>query len=166
MKPKLTTITAEQVREILDYDAETGRFFWRARRSNQLKVGAQAGYLDADGYVRIGLFRSLFLAHRVAWLFAHQRWPEMQVDHINGIRCDNRIVNLREATPGQNSHNSGKRVHNTSGFKGVKRNGSKWSARIVLNYRVTWLGSFDTPEEAHAAYCAAAKQLHGDFAKT
>lgn len=85
------------------------------------------------------------------------------VDHINGNGLDNRRSNLRLANRQTNTLNTGKRSHNTSGYKGVDFNQNKWRARIRLNNKEITIGRFDTPEQAHAAYCAKAKELHGEF---
>lgn len=89
-----------------------------------------------------------------------------QVDHINLNGLDNRRCNLRLATNTENQRNKSKQVNNTSGYKGVywRKDSNKWVAQIKVDNEVRHLGRFDTPEEAHAAYCEAAKQLHGEFA--
>ena len=87
------------------------------------------------------------------------------VDHINGDCLDNRRDNLRVATKSQHACNRGATIKNTSGFKGVKRNGRKWRACVNLNGERHEAGTFDTAEEAHRAYCAKARELHGDFAR-
>ena len=91
----------------------------------------------------------------------------MDVDHINGDKLDNRRENLRLATRAQNTQNQGRRSTNKSGYKGVCRatNRKSWMATITVNRRQKLLGCFSTPEEAHAAYCTAAKELHGEFAR-
>jgi hypothetical protein len=90
---------------------------------------------------------------------------EGQVDHINGDGLDNRRSNLRMASIGQNASSKKRRRDNTSGFKGVSRNGSRWRAVVNTGGKRTHLGYFDSPEDAYAAYCAAAKELHGEFAR-
>jgi hypothetical protein len=89
------------------------------------------------------------------------------VDHINGDKLDNRRENLRVCTAGENSRNQKINKRNTSGFKGVcfSKAGNKWMARIKVNWINKYLGLFDTPEQAHAAYCVAATALHGEFAR-
>jgi hypothetical protein len=93
--------------------------------------------------------------------------PHMQVDHINGNGLDNRRENLRLATVAQNQHNQGLSIKNTSGFKGVswhKATGG-WQAKIKFEGKRIWLGSYDTPEEAAAAYAAASEKFHGEFGR-
>lgn len=102
-----------------------------------------------------------YLMHRELCPGDHQH-----VDHINGDPLDNRRENLRPASASQNIANGKMRKNNTSGFKGVNRNGSGWSAKIKVNRKAIYLGTFRTPEEAGAAYEAAAKKHFGEFART
>ena len=89
-----------------------------------------------------------------------------QADHINGDRLDNRRVNLRIATPAQNQANTGLPAHNSSGFKGVSiARSSRWKAQLSVNNRNVVIGTFDTPEEAYAAYCSAIIKYRGEFAR-
>ena len=85
-----------------------------------------------------------------------------QIDHINGDKLDNRRENLRSATQSQNSMNS--RIKNKTGYKGVTKTNQKWGAQIKVNGQQIWLGTFNTPEEAHDAYREAAEQYFGEFA--
>jgi len=158
------TLTAEQLRSILDYDPETGIFTWKASTSNRVKVGDVAGCSNGDGYLRIRLHNRLFLAHRLAWLYVYGSWPEDQLDHVNRVRTDNRISNLREVTNKQNQQNASKRSNNTSGHPGVywcKRD-SKWVAQIKHNYKRIHIGYFDDLEAAIAARKAAEKLYWSD----
>lgn len=162
-------LTAERLREILHYDPETGLFTWCAHTTPRHRTtgGQIAGRRQSRGYIQITIDGRCYVAHRLAWFYITGSWPAAEIDHINGIRDDNRFVNLREATRAQNMANSRRLHSNTSGFKGVsfdKRDG-RWRAYIRGNQRRHHLGSFDTPEEAHAAYCAAAAELFGEFAR-
>lgn len=87
------------------------------------------------------------------------------VDHKNGNRLDNRRSNLRVATHAENQRNMKRKAANLSGFKGVRRRGNRYIARITANGVTYELGSFRTPEEAHQAYCNAARKYHGEFAR-
>jgi hypothetical protein len=150
---------------LLDYDPETGKFKWLVRCGRQ-QVGVNAGTVSGRySYIRIN--GKPKLAHRVAFAWVHGRWPECQIDHINGDKRDNRIANLREATSRQNMANSKLRSDNTSGFKGVRkaRLPGKWWAYICANGKDTYLGTYNTPEAAHQAYVKAAKIEFGKFAK-
>lgn len=155
-------LTAERLREALHYDHETGVFTWRSRTSNRVKIGDIAGAIDLNGYRLIGVDGRLYKAHRLAWLYVYGRWPVKQIDHINGVRDDNRFANLREATSGENHQNITRRSDNTSGFIGVTwhRQNMKWMAQIRVDGRYHYLGCFNTSEEANAAYLKAKADLH------
>lgn len=159
------SITAEEARQLLDYDAETGALTWRVGRK-RARAGNVAGTPHSKGYIQIRIYGKPYLAHRLAWLITHGAWPENQIDHINGERDDNRLVNLRPATPAENLRNAKRQRNNTSGFKGVSwhKPSKRWQAQIAVNGRTIHVGCFSTPEEAHAAYCKAAEKLHGEFA--
>lgn len=152
---------------ILNYDPLTGIFTWAMPRS-KITVGAVAGHTrkHAKPYVYIMIDGKDYSAHRLAWFYVHGVWPKEQLDHINGNHSDNRIENLREATQSQNMAN--KKTTNKTGLKGVRylpwiKKGKCWLAQITFNKKTTYLGSFYTKEEAHSAYCDAAKRLHGEF---
>jgi hypothetical protein len=156
--PKLT---AERVRELLSYDPDTGVFLWiKARRA--VTVGAVAGSSYGNGYLRIKINDRAHLSHRLAWLYAHGEWPAAQIDHINGIRSDNRLVNLREATPGENQQNVASTRSTPSRRLGVTwdKRARKWRARIKINRKETHLGLFETIEGAAQARAKAKAQMH------
>lgn len=159
-------LTQERLKQLLDYNPETGVFTWAVRRGNALNIGSTAGSLDRNGYLQIETGNKLYLSHRLAWFYMTGVWPALQVDHINRNKSDNRWANLRLATHGQNHSNSVRPSNNTTGFKGVGKKGGKWYAQIVFNKKHKHLGTFSTPEAAHAAYCAAAHEVFGEFART
>jgi hypothetical protein len=118
-------------------------------------------------YPEIGVRKGIYKAHRLAWLYVYGRWPDGEIDHINGDGCDNRIANLREATPAENNYNRVRRIDNTSGIKGVswnKRSG-QWLVHVGFGGRIVHGGLFDTIEEAKAAREALANKLHGEFVR-
>lgn len=166
-------LTADEARNIWRYNPDTGEFFWLVPAwGGKIPAGSPAGTISGDGAGRAD--RRVFLlkyrgqmyrAHRVAWLITIGKWPSNQIDHINGDPLDNRFCNLREATRHQNMHNTKKRA-GTSRYKGVSKSFGKWKAQIRANGNPIHLGQFATEEEAHAAYCKAAKELHGEFART
>ncbi len=165
MRDYETSLTQSRLKEVLRYESETGVFVWIQRRGRSAP-GVTAGVVAIDsGYRTISVDCFIYRAHRLAWLYIHGQWPLWRLDHKNGVKDDNRIENLREATAQENARNTGMRSHNTSGYRGVCRNGSGWSARIGVGVRrkLKTLGNFRTPEEASAAYEAAAKEVHGDF---
>ena len=156
----MSELTAERVRELLHYDPETGVFLWRVRYQ-RVKIGDVAGCLHPDGYIRITISRRRFYSHRLAWLHVYGEWPTAEVDHINGSRSDNRLANLRAASHSENQHNRRKKqANNRSGFLGVWPYRGKFRASIKFDGKPLHLGTFPTPEEAHAAYVAAKRRLH------
>jgi hypothetical protein len=160
----MTDITQDYLKEILDYEPKTGVFVWRSCARPD-KTGRKAGWFDAHGYNRIMINNKAYVAHRLAWLYVTGNWPKEYIDHINNNPADNRFCNLREATPRQNSANQGIRKRNLAGYKGVIKHRLKWKAQFTHNYQTIYLGLFDTPEQAHAAYSEAAQQLNGQFAR-
>lgn len=153
-------VTAERLHELLDYDLLTGTFTWRVAHRGTAKAGAVAGSPGA-GYVCIRIDGRRYLAHRLAWLYVHGGWPDTQVDHINGDPTDNRLANLRMATPAQNQQNQRRaRADNKCGLLGVSLCRGRWQAEIRLNGKGIYLGRFDTPKQAHDAYLAAKARLH------
>jgi hypothetical protein len=153
-------LTAEFVRSHLRYDRETGQFFLR-------KNGRPAGHLDRHGYGRIAINGAFYFLHRLAWLYEYGEWPTLMIDHINRTPRDNRIANLRQVTPRENTVNSGGRRGRTSRYKGVgfhKQTG-KWQAMVSRAGKATYLGLFSTEEAAKAAYDAAAIAVHGEIAR-
>lgn len=162
-------LTAERLREVLHYDPETGIFTWKVSLAPRGPVGAVAGCSRSGRrqYVVIRIDGELFLAQRLAWLYMTDIWPTDKVDHKDNDASNNRWSNLREATNAQNCFNQGKRSVNSSGFKGVTlfKRDRVWTAQITVSGKNHYLGRFQTPEEAHAAYCEAAERLHGEFAR-
>lgn len=154
-------VTQARLKELLDYDLGTGVFTWRVS-CGTAKSGSVSGTVRPDGYVGIQIDRKPYLAHRLAWLYVHGEFPTDQIDHVNRVRTDNRIENLRLATNAENAQNMSKYRTNTSGVVGVcwyKRDGN-WLAFIWLNGKKIHLGLFDTIEEAAAARTAAKAKLH------
>lgn len=152
----------ETLRTRLDYNPETGIF---TRNPSAYKTGAKSkvGTVCAGGYLQIFVLDYPYRAHRLAWFYVYGLWPAEEIDHINGDPLDNRICNLREATHHQNTLNV--KSWASCGYKGVSKKRSRWIARICYNGHQVVLGIFDFPEDAHAAYCAAAVKLHGEFAR-
>ena len=157
-------LIAEQLRSILHYSPETGIFTWKVRTSSSVKVGDVAGSVNGNGYLNIKLQSRKHLAHRLVWLHVYGEWPKGQIDHINRVRTDNRIANLRDISHKQNLQNAGKYSHNTSGHPGVcwNKRASKWQAQITHNQKHIHLGYFTTIEDAIAARKAAEKLYWAD----
>jgi hypothetical protein len=127
----------------------------------------KAGSVSKSGYIYLSVDRKILLAHRIAWALAYGDWPNGHVDHVNGVRTDNRLCNLRDCERASNNANSKLRKDSSSGFKGVSfsKKMNKWYGQIRANGRLYYLGSYHTPEEAHAAYVNAAKLHFGEFAR-
>ena len=127
----------------------------------------KVGSTDKDGYLVIMIARKTYKAHRLAWLYVNGAWPAGQIDHINGVKSDNRICNLREATNAQNAVNTGVIKTNTSGLKGVSYSSShrKFRAQIMRGGRNRTIGLFDSAQAAHEAYAKAATECFGEFAR-
>ena len=157
-------LTAEKLRELLHYEPATGIFTWKVRTSTRVKAGDAAGCLDGPGYLQIKVCSRKYRAHRLAWLYMYGEWPEDQLDHVNRVRTDNRIANLRDVSHKQNMQNASKSSNNTSGHPGVvwDKSISKWRAQIMHNYKRIYLGLFTTLEEALSARKAAEKLYWAD----
>lgn len=159
--------TQKQLLEMLRYDPESGFLFWLHRGDGpglKYRTGMKAGHIRDDGYMHIGIWRRQHYVHRVIWCMQTGVWPKLQIDHKNLNRADNRWSNLRLSTPSQNKANI--RSLNRLGIKGVAetRNG-KFRASIGVNRKCIQLGTFETKDEAKAAYAAAAKKHFGEFAR-
>lgn len=151
----------ELVNSLLAYDPETGVFTWREYRGGKAKAGVQAGHHRANGYLQIKVRWQYFEAQRLAWLLSTGSWPRGHVDHLDGDPSNNRIRNLRDVSRQINAQNQRRpRDKSTSGFLGVSPHHGKFQARIGLDGRNLYLGTFKSPEEAHAAYLLAKRKLH------
>ena len=151
---------------LLRYEPDTGQFFWRVNRRGGCKSGDVAGSFDAahrgQRYWRIMVFRKRCAAHRLAWFYVHGRWPDSEIDHINGDALDNRICNLREVGRFGNAQNLRKaRVDSEIGLIGVRRRRSGRFQAVISAYgnRLS-VGTYSTPQEAHAAYVASKRIVH------
>ena len=149
-------LTHETLIEILSYNPANGEFVWRSNQTNPLfiKVGRRAGDYVEGEYSDLTIMGRKFRAHRIAWLYMTGRWPRGVVDHVNGVKSDNRWENLREATRGQNAHNRPMNKNNTSGRTGVyfRSDTNKWRAIIRHDGKVINLGNYATSDEAATAH--------------
>jgi len=152
-------LTHEQLLASIHYNPLTGLF---------TKPGAEpfAGNSDGRGYMIIPVSGYCYRAHRLAWQYMTGEWPSSELDHINGIKHDNRFSNLRICTHQQNNHNQGIRKTNTSGIKGVYWNKSwgKWMGQVCLNYKIHHTSGFDEIDSAASAVRELRESLHGEFA--
>lgn len=162
-------LTASALKERLSYDHESGLFTWKASPSQRPQWNGRynatmAGRTMATGYRGIRINDVHYLEHRLAWLYVTGDWPAGRLDHINGIRHDNRFANLRVANASENSWNSKLRRDNTSGVRGVTRLPSgQFFAQITVHKIHISIGYFDTLEAAKTARRIAARQYHGAF---
>lgn len=170
----------ELLRQLLRYEPETGDLHWRERTSEMFCNGLQtaqhscaiwngrfAGKLAFTsktnwGYLQGSIFNQKMLAHRVIWAIHNGAWPKSEIDHINGIRNDNRLTNLRDVTSSANKRNSKKPRDNTSGKVGVSwdRHREKWAAYISADNKIINLGRFSQKDDAVAAR-KNAEIIHG-----
>ena len=159
-RPELTHL---YLKKILEYAPETGLFQWRVARNGVRRGNGRAGSIDRHGHRQLRIDGKILFAHRLAWYYTYGAWPNGNIDHINGIRDDNRLINLRVLTQALNCQNQRRPgARNTSGFLGVTfdKNTGKWLAQIKVGGRNPFLGRFRTPEEAAAAYITAKRIYH------
>lgn len=159
--------TVERLREVLNYDPETGIFTWRQHRKSPM-IGQLAGGYRKPGYLFISVDERKVGGHRIAWAMVHGEWADKLIDHKNCNPSDNRIENLRLADKSLNGHNSGPQINNTSGYKCVywSKQRHKWKAQTVINGAEHYIGLYETKEAAHEAYVAYAKEKLGEFARS
>lgn len=155
-------LISHRVKQLIIYDPDSGRFSWREDRYRTIKAGTPAGSQHKrTGYVEIGIDGKLHLAHRIAWLYMTGDFPIGPIDHINGVRNDNRWSNLRSVTRKTNSINR-QRALSKCGFLGVTKSGSGFKAAIRFQGRVKYLGTYPTPEIAHEIYKTARATYYPD----
>lgn len=161
MRKTNCNLTRERLQEVLDYDPDTGIFKCKVSRSRRVKPGDVAGCVNGHGYWRITVDYTSYWAHRLAWLYVTGVWPTLNIDHINGIRSDNRFGNLREATTTQNHQNS-RFSCGRSKYRGVSwhKKANKWQTQIKINGKSHYLGLFDTEKDAAESYQSARRRLH------
>lgn len=158
-------ITASLVASLLDYDPLTGKLLWKMRDEscgmpqrqingfNSRFSGRPAfDCLNSRGYLQAGILGHKFTAHRVAWAIHFKRWPILELDHINGVRTDNRIANLREVATADNRRNAARYRNNTSGVTGVYwyKPTKRWMVHIRRDGRAVNLGYYRSFDEAVA----------------
>lgn len=165
-------ITAEYLRERLDYNPETGIFVWKAHPNfptTQVRlVGTRAGSVNNEGYRQIRVNGGRWEEHRLAWLYIHGEMPDnLCIDHINMDRGDNRISNLRLATNGENNQNRAPQSNNKLGVKNVSAQtiSGNFAVSFHLKGERLYFGTYKTLEEAAAVANRERKRLHGEFAR-
>lgn len=177
---KRDDISPEMIRQLFDYNPDTGVLTWKTRTPDMFEDGGHSaahtcaawnakfagkttGCADNKGYLVVGINNKNYFAHRVIWCLVHGEWPNGEVDHHDLNPCNNTIGNLRDLTQAENSRNREKNSNNTSGAKGVSycRRTKKYAAIIWFERTPYFLGRFKTVQEASAAYDAASTALHG-----
>jgi len=155
--------TLKRLKELLEYDPVAGIFRWRTGRY----TGQIAGNRGRNGRIQIKIEERLVSAHRLAWWFVTGEWPCHEIDHRDGDAGNNAWLNFRKVDRSQNMRNTRLARDNSSGHKGVslRKDSGKWRARIGLYGKKITIGVFASKEEAIAAYMAAARELHGEFAR-
>lgn len=136
-------ISQEYLRSILSYNNDTGVFTWKNKMSARVFSGDVAGTIDNKGYRRIGFNGSYKRAHRLAWFYVHGYWPKQQIDHINRIRDDNRIENLRETSSLGNSRNRTSSI-NKFGVLGLSwcEKTQQFYSRITVKRKTKYIGYY------------------------
>lgn len=166
----------DELRQLLRYEPETGKLYWRMRSESMFRDRAKPApqlcaawntrYANAPalshrnnrGYLSGHIAGAAILSHRAIWAMVHGEWPEF-IDHINGDRADNRLCNLRAVSRAENNRNRRLNHNSASGVCGVKQlpNG-RWTARIRVDGKNQWLGTFDTVEHAAAVRSLAERE--------
>ena len=168
MRIRQFLLTQAELKEILRYEPETGAFTWNRQRKNGALAGDVAGHVSGEGYWAIGIGGVHWQAHRVAWFYVHGVWPET-IDHINGCKADNRIINLKNCSTSENNQNThGPQVNSKSQMLGVSwhKKAKKWQAHICVYKERKYLGLFDDVNEAHKAYLKEKEKLNVYLQKT
>lgn len=165
MKSALTKPDISTLKSLLSYDDKTGALTWAVRDDAQFKspkkreswnsryAGKVAGAVQSDGYLHLKVLGITHRSHRIAWAIFYGEWPSDQIDHINGDKTDNRILNLRNVTHAQNGRNQKLRSTNTTGAHGIywDKTKRKWRAQINRDGKTTHVGLFDCLDTATAA---------------
>jgi hypothetical protein len=156
VRSKRPPVSAAEIRSVFQYDPSTGMF---------TRDGKTTGSVLPNGYLYLSLKNRRITAHRAAWAVVYGEFPQHEVDHVNRVRTDNRISNLRLATRSQNARNTSIRKSSRSGYKGVSWHSKcgKWRAVIQASGRQLHLGYFTSAVEASEVYIKTAKIVFGDF---
>ena len=172
---KAAALSPEILRQLLNYDPETGALTWKPRGENFFKQGRYSAARvaaswnkkhagkpaftahNAYGYLFGRIFGVNHQAHRVAWAIFHGEWPREEIDHENHVRDDNRLINLRPVSKHQNCKNISLRSDNSTGANGVylNRRSGRYYAQVKVPGRTMSLGTYRTIQEARAARSAA-----------
>lgn len=151
--------------ETIAYDPKTG-VLTRKRKSRRIQTGSVAGWINSQGYRMVHIMGRDYRGHHIAWFLMTGSWPEEEIDHKDGKTANNKWKNLRPASHAQNSRNTKRHKDNKSGYKGVVHYPKRgFSAFICVSGKRKYLGTYSTPQEAHAAYLSAATASFGEYAR-
>jgi hypothetical protein len=155
-----------RIKQLFDYVSQTGHLYWRAKGRGRVKT-RPAGTILSTGYIGVVIGEKRHFAHRICWAIHFGKWPSDQIDHINGIKIDNRICNLREATNSQNGKNARIPSNNTSGVCGVTYDkvNKRWRSIIKVNGKQIHLGRWSSFEDAVVARKEAESCYFGQWAR-
>lgn len=143
-------IKHDRLCELLDYCPDTGIFTWKVDRKRLAKAGTPAGSTNGNGYRQISVDGKLYLAHRLAWFYCFQEWPTKIIDHINGVKDDNRLDNLQDISQNKNVSKANREI-GKSGYKNVRKIYNRYQAAIKVQGKTIHIGMYDSGESAHAA---------------
>ena len=158
--------TQERLRELFRYESDKGALYWKERHNSQINLAKPAGWKQQNGYYGIRVDGAKYKRHRIIWCSFNGDPGSLEIDHVNGVKGDDRIENLRAATRTENQYNRPALSTSKIGLKGVsKHQWGRWKAQITTpdGKRVS-LGYYDTPEQAAQAYTKAAVEIQHDFA--
>lgn len=164
MSKRIPRLSQQRLYSLLSYDEDTGVFTWLVNKGRS-KVGDAAGCVSRNGYVELRIDGEHHYGHTLAWFYMTGEW-ELNIDHENLVRSDNRKLNLRKSSGMQNRRNLGLRKSNSTGFKGVSPYRDRYRATITVDHKQETIGYFDDPVSAAKAYDARALIAFGAFAKT
>jgi hypothetical protein len=162
-------LTQEVLLENFRYDETTGNLYWKVKRSYTTDLSKPICAKDRYGYIVVctklsGKVKN-YGVHRLIWMMVYGFTPK-NIDHIDGNRTNNKILNLRDVTHQQNMMNRKKRADSKSAYKGIYKVKNSWIAEIWFEKKRHYLGSFKSEHDAGLAYQEAAKKIYGNFART
>ena len=159
-------MTQDELHKILNYNKDTGDFYWKIKPAKNIFIGQKAGHIKTNQYFSVRYKSKQYGAHRLAWLYVYGEMPDI-IDHINGNSLDNRIENLRKCNKSQNGQNSKIAINNSSGSKNVcwDKNRNKWAVIVRVNGLKKLFGRFDDLELADLVAVEARNKYHGNFAR-
>ena len=153
----MALLTQQELQLHIHYDAVSGVFTRLKGKGAGTTIN---GINKCKQYQYIRVLGTRYMAHRLAWLYIHGKWPISDIDHINRIKYDNRISNLREVTKSENQYNRGLSTNSSTGAKGVYKTKYGYIAQITINSKPIYLGTYSTVDEASSAYVKASKERH------